>query len=234
MCSSQHVLSPNVSVKFGLPLQTSFRPLINRFFLTDSHSQIVKMMIVVVLIFSICWLPYHVYFLVVHHYPEITNWEYIQPLYLSIYFLGELAPLLSQHSISLLRHSHVQQHVQPHHLLLDERPVSAMLMQAATAGGVMDLRAAAAILLSLELKHPAVTLFLHPVCRQQISSRIQEGFLLCLHAWCHHSAQSGVALQSKDALQLHRNDGRDAGSRERRQRVRPQDADRETKQRGLA
>lgn len=48
------------------------------------------MMIVVVLIFSICWLPYHVYFLVAHHYPEITNWDYIQPLYLSIYFLGEL------------------------------------------------------------------------------------------------------------------------------------------------
>lgn len=45
-------------------------------------------MIVVVLIFAICWLPYHVYFLAVHHYPDIANWDYIQPVFLSIYFLG--------------------------------------------------------------------------------------------------------------------------------------------------
>ncbi|KAH6946413.1 hypothetical protein HPB50_013261 [Hyalomma asiaticum] len=58
------------------------------------HSQpvvvfmIVKMMIVVVVIFAVCWLPYHVYFLATHHHPEITQSDYIQHVYLAIYWLA--------------------------------------------------------------------------------------------------------------------------------------------------
>ena len=43
-----------------------------------SYSQVVKMMIMVVMIFGICWLPYHVYFIVSNAYPSITYSKYIQ------------------------------------------------------------------------------------------------------------------------------------------------------------
>lgn len=50
--------------------------------------QVVKMMMVVVLIFAICWLPYHIYFIVQSYVPELTNEPYIQELYLGIYWLA--------------------------------------------------------------------------------------------------------------------------------------------------
>ncbi|RWS09340.1 tachykinin-like peptides receptor 99D [Dinothrombium tinctorium] len=46
------------------------------------------MMIVVVLIFAICWLPYHAYFLLTHHFPAIVNFPYTQHIYLSIFWLA--------------------------------------------------------------------------------------------------------------------------------------------------
>ncbi|GIY70405.1 hypothetical protein CDAR_206011 [Caerostris darwini] len=46
------------------------------------------MMIVVVVIFAVCWLPYHVYFLVAHHLPHILNETFVQPTYLIIYWLA--------------------------------------------------------------------------------------------------------------------------------------------------
>ncbi|KAF4525103.1 hypothetical protein B566_EDAN006325 [Ephemera danica] len=49
---------------------------------------VVKMMMVVVLIFVVCWLPFHVYFILTSHLPEITNWTYIQEVYLAIYWLA--------------------------------------------------------------------------------------------------------------------------------------------------
>ncbi|BFF92261.1 tachykinin-like peptides receptor 99D [Drosophila madeirensis] len=53
-----------------------------------SKRRVVKMMIVVVLIFAICWLPFHSYFLVTSCYPAITEAPFIQELYLAIYWLA--------------------------------------------------------------------------------------------------------------------------------------------------
>lgn len=46
------------------------------------------MMMVVVLIFAICWLPFHAYFIVMSYVPELTKKPYIQELYLGIYWLA--------------------------------------------------------------------------------------------------------------------------------------------------
>ncbi|XP_013772923.1 tachykinin-like peptides receptor 99D [Limulus polyphemus] len=53
-----------------------------------SKRKIVKMMIVVVFIFAVCWLPYHIYFLLAHHHPEIISSDYVQHIYLAIYWLA--------------------------------------------------------------------------------------------------------------------------------------------------
>ncbi|XP_077288482.1 tachykinin-like peptides receptor 99D [Arctopsyche grandis] len=53
-----------------------------------SKRRVVKMMIVVVVIFGVCWLPFHCYFIITSYYPEITNFQYIQEIYLSIYWLA--------------------------------------------------------------------------------------------------------------------------------------------------
>ncbi|XP_056635035.1 tachykinin-like peptides receptor 99D [Diorhabda sublineata] len=50
--------------------------------------KVVKMMIVVVTIFAVCWLPYQIYFLLTFYYPSITFASYIQELYLFIYWLA--------------------------------------------------------------------------------------------------------------------------------------------------
>lgn len=46
------------------------------------------MMMVVVIIFAVCWLPFQIYFIVTSYYPEITNSPYIQEVYLAIYWLA--------------------------------------------------------------------------------------------------------------------------------------------------
>ncbi|KAJ9576106.1 hypothetical protein L9F63_007071, partial [Diploptera punctata] len=53
-----------------------------------SKRRVVKMMIVVVSIFAVCWLPFHMYFILTSFAPEITNTKYIQEVYLSIYWLA--------------------------------------------------------------------------------------------------------------------------------------------------
>lgn len=45
-------------------------------------------MIVVVVIFAVCWLPYHVYFILSWRYKEINEWAPIQEVYLAIYWLA--------------------------------------------------------------------------------------------------------------------------------------------------
>ena len=40
--------------------------------------QIVKMLVVLILIFGICWLPYHAYFIYANHNPEVMQMDNIQ------------------------------------------------------------------------------------------------------------------------------------------------------------
>ncbi|KAI6069902.1 Neuromedin-K receptor [Aix galericulata] len=50
--------------------------------------EVVKMMIVVVLTFAICWLPYHTYFIVTGIYQQLNRWKYIQQIYLASFWLA--------------------------------------------------------------------------------------------------------------------------------------------------
>ncbi|XP_036070472.1 tachykinin receptor 1b isoform X1 [Oryzias melastigma] len=53
-----------------------------------SPRQAVKMMIVVVCTFAVCWLPYHVYFLLHQFFPELFEQLYIQQVYLAVMWLA--------------------------------------------------------------------------------------------------------------------------------------------------
>ena len=50
--------------------------------------KVVKMLITVTVIFALCWLPYHVYFLYTYHRMEVMKLEWVQHLYLLIYFFA--------------------------------------------------------------------------------------------------------------------------------------------------
>jgi len=50
--------------------------------------QIVKMMILIVVIFAVCWLPQHVYFVVESLCPDITHHQSIQHVYLVSYWFA--------------------------------------------------------------------------------------------------------------------------------------------------
>ncbi|XP_029605978.1 neuromedin-K receptor [Salmo salar] len=58
------------------------------------HSQlrakrkVVKMMIIVVVTFALCWLPYHVYFIVTGLNKALMRWKSIQQVYLSVMWLA--------------------------------------------------------------------------------------------------------------------------------------------------
>jgi tachykinin-like receptor len=52
------------------------------------YVQVVKMMIVVVAIFAVCWFPFHMYFILTSFLPQITNTKYVQEVYLGIYWLA--------------------------------------------------------------------------------------------------------------------------------------------------
>jgi len=58
--------------------------------LTVSHAvlQVVKMMIIVVVTFALCWLPYHVYFIATGLNKRLIKWKYIQQVYLSVMWLA--------------------------------------------------------------------------------------------------------------------------------------------------
>lgn len=50
--------------------------------------KVVKMMIIVVVTFALCWLPYHVYFIVTGLNNPLSKWKYIQQVYLSVLWLA--------------------------------------------------------------------------------------------------------------------------------------------------
>ncbi|XP_076329827.1 tachykinin-like peptides receptor 86C [Tachypleus tridentatus] len=53
-----------------------------------SKRKVVRMLVAVALIFAICWLPYHVYFIYVYHHPKILKTDHIQHVYLAFYWLA--------------------------------------------------------------------------------------------------------------------------------------------------
>ncbi|XP_010790132.1 neuromedin-K receptor-like [Notothenia coriiceps] len=46
------------------------------------------MMIIVVVTFALCWLPYHTYFIVMGLNKRLSRWKYIQQVYLSVLWLA--------------------------------------------------------------------------------------------------------------------------------------------------
>uniref|UniRef100_G3Q1A5 Neuromedin-K receptor n=1 Tax=Gasterosteus aculeatus aculeatus TaxID=481459 RepID=G3Q1A5_GASAC len=50
--------------------------------------KVVKMMIIVVVTFALCWLPYHTYFIVTGLNKALKKWKYIQQFYLSVLWLA--------------------------------------------------------------------------------------------------------------------------------------------------
>ncbi|XP_070712608.1 tachykinin receptor 3a [Pempheris klunzingeri] len=50
--------------------------------------KVVKMMIIVVVTFALCWLPYHIYFIVMGLNKCLSKWKYIQQVYLSVLWLA--------------------------------------------------------------------------------------------------------------------------------------------------
>ncbi|CAG2228144.1 TACR3 [Mytilus edulis] len=54
----------------------------------QSKRRVVKMMIFVVIVFGVCWLPYHLYFLLASSVPDITLAENVQQIYLVIYWIA--------------------------------------------------------------------------------------------------------------------------------------------------
>ncbi|XP_026797869.3 substance-K receptor [Pangasianodon hypophthalmus] len=54
----------------------------------QAKRKVVKMMIVVVTTFAVCWLPYHIYFILGSFKKDIYNQHYIQQVYLAIFWLA--------------------------------------------------------------------------------------------------------------------------------------------------
>ncbi|XP_051947381.1 neuromedin-K receptor-like [Xyrauchen texanus] len=50
--------------------------------------KVVKMMVIVVVTFAICWLPYHAYFIVTGLNRKLNKWTFIQQVYLSVLWLS--------------------------------------------------------------------------------------------------------------------------------------------------
>ncbi|XP_036396305.1 neuromedin-K receptor-like [Megalops cyprinoides] len=54
----------------------------------QAKRKVVKMMIVVVVTFALCWLPFHMYFILGSFNKDIYNQKYIQQVYLAIFWLA--------------------------------------------------------------------------------------------------------------------------------------------------
>ncbi|KAF7995563.1 hypothetical protein HCN44_006670 [Aphidius gifuensis] len=53
-----------------------------------SKRKVVKMFIIVFVLFAVCWLPYHGFFIFLHHYRSVMGNSYVQHVYLSFYWLA--------------------------------------------------------------------------------------------------------------------------------------------------
>ncbi|XP_062872062.1 neuromedin-K receptor [Trichomycterus rosablanca] len=54
----------------------------------QAKRKVVKMMVVVVVTFALCWLPYHVYFIVSGMRADVNRWRHIQQVYLAVLWLA--------------------------------------------------------------------------------------------------------------------------------------------------
>jgi len=50
--------------------------------------KIVKLLWILLLVFGVCWLPYHLYFIIIVYFPHIGKWAHVQNLFLSFYLLA--------------------------------------------------------------------------------------------------------------------------------------------------
>ena len=66
----------------------SFLPIFYLKYRTNIIFQVVKMFIAVVIVFAICWLPYHLYFIFTYHFNELTKSPMVQHVYLGFYWLA--------------------------------------------------------------------------------------------------------------------------------------------------
>uniref|UniRef100_A0A8D8QMD3 Tachykinin-like peptides receptor 86C n=1 Tax=Cacopsylla melanoneura TaxID=428564 RepID=A0A8D8QMD3_9HEMI len=53
-----------------------------------SKRKVVKMFMIIITIFAICWLPYHGFFILVYHNNAISKTSYVQHMYLAFYWLA--------------------------------------------------------------------------------------------------------------------------------------------------
>ncbi len=65
---------------------TNVQDILHPFLLAPT--QIVKMLLMLMLVFSVSWLPYHAYFVATYFSPEIRRFRYIQHIFLAFYWLA--------------------------------------------------------------------------------------------------------------------------------------------------
>ncbi|KAI7793954.1 neuromedin-K receptor [Triplophysa rosa] len=54
----------------------------------QAKRKVVKMMVIVVVTFAVCWFPYHAYFIATGLKQELNKWKWIQQIYLSVLWLS--------------------------------------------------------------------------------------------------------------------------------------------------
>ncbi|RWS30686.1 tachykinin-like peptides receptor 86C [Leptotrombidium deliense] len=70
-----------------------------------SKQRVVPMLITVTVLFGVCWLPYHVYFIYTFHRKEFTEHKFVQHLYLAFYWLAMFNSFLNPVIYCLLNKS---------------------------------------------------------------------------------------------------------------------------------
>ncbi|CAG2059772.1 unnamed protein product, partial [Timema podura] len=53
-----------------------------------SKRKVIQMFILVVIIFALCWLPYHGFFIYAYHNNDVTRTSYVQHMYLTFYWFA--------------------------------------------------------------------------------------------------------------------------------------------------